>query len=121
MILALVCLPAFVFYVIYVFEMKARSLWLRLLLFLVCVPASVLLTPFYILFVIGVGCNRLIRPEEEDIAASLKSMEIFLESAPQACLGKLTIIMISSALDPILVKQTFLSFHSLLQVFISCL
>ena len=64
---------------------------------LLAIPFTIVATPWYICYVIYVGCRRMIWPQHEDedprdrTSANFKSTEVLLESALQTSLGRLSI------------------------------
>ena len=74
---------------------KGSNLVLCLLL---AIPFTIVATPWYICYVIFVGCRRVVRPQHENNnslnrrSANFKSTEVLLESALQTSLGRLSIL-----------------------------
>ena len=103
MMLAFIALPMLVLYVWGVIEdMKDNPWWKTLLLFLVCLPLSIILTPYYTLYVISAGARRVVQPDwtgegvmDLNQAAGMRAMEMALESGPQSCLGKLLSLILT--------------------------
>ena len=64
---------------------------------LLAIPFTIVATPWYICYVIFVGCRRVFWPQHEDedprdrTSANFKSTEVLLESALQTSLGRLSI------------------------------
>ena len=101
--LAFILLPTLVIRVWFVIrDRKDNPWWKTLLLFLVCLPLSIILTPYYTLYVISAGARRVVQPDwtgegvmDLNQAAGMRAMEMALESGPQSCLGKLLSLILT--------------------------